>query len=705
MRILTSLLLTLVTALAAHAQTEEVPGWMRGEDIVHAELISSREFVAAGDAFHIGLHQTMPAGWHTYWRNPGDFGQPLELSWTLPEGVTVGDPIWPMPEELPLADGEIMDYGYHDEVVLPLPIQVSSDYAGATIEIGLEAYWQVCEVVCVPEERSLTLTLPVATTGADHPEDVWLIQSALDAEPRPEPRYVPIIERAGDLIILELSSDALPDGEWRNLRFLPFDADLIAHAVAPRVSQDEAGHTHLVLEASFKLSGEPMGTRSGLLMYERNQGGGIWSTEAVEISAEAGETSLELEAPMGVEGLVSMGTLSTLLLLALGGGLILNLMPCVFPILSIKVLKFVETAHHDPMQVRRHGLYFLAGVVLSFLALAGILVGLREFGLPVGWGFQLQLPVVVAILALLLFGIGLNLLGAFEVGTSIQGLGSDLAEAPGGKGAFFTGVLAVVVAAPCVGPLAAGALGLALTQPVAVVLLVAAAMGVGLALPFVVFTFAPALLRLLPRPGDWMVIFKQVLAFPMFAATLWLVWVLSLQAGPTGVLILGGAMLAFAFAVWSLKINGVIWRALGVVSLLLMAGLSVSIARLPAITSTQYVGDDHQVWSAEAVTEAQARGQAVFVDVTAAWCVTCQVNKLRVLNDPQIEAAFAEAGVVVMQADWTNRDDAITELIYAHGQAGVPLYLVYPEGGGNAVVLPSVLTRSIVLEAIEDATR
>lgn len=707
MRILASFVFLIALAVPAFAQDAPEQQFGFGSEIVDARLIAERETTAPGDSFYLGLRKIIPQDWHTYWRNPGDFGLQMELNWTLPEGVSIGEPIWPMPIELELAEGEIMDYGYKDEVVLPMPIQIAEDFAGTRIDLTVDAYWQVCEVICVPEERTLTLSLPVGAAPVDHEEDIWHIAAGLEAEPQPAENLEAVIDLVGDRVVLEVSGEGLEgDAAWRNPKFLPFENNLIEHAIDPVVSRGEAGELFLVMQASFEL-GDGLGAeRSGLLVVERDQGGDYWTREAVEIRAVAGETSLPanaLAAAAPPAPVVTASGLVSLLVFALLGGLILNLMPCVFPILSIKVLKFVETAYHDPMRVRRHGLYFLAGVVLSFMALAALLVGLREFGLPVGWGFQLQVPVVVAALALLLFGIGLNLLGVFEIGGSIQGLGSDLAEAPGGKGAFFTGVLAVVVAAPCVGPLAAGALGLALTQPAIIVLAVAAAMGVGLALPFVIFTFAPSLLKLLPRPGVWMDTFKQFLAFPMFAAALWLVWVLSLQTGAGGVLFLGMAILAFTFGIWALKRGAMAWRVIGGASLVMMLVSTLWVARLPEAGAAMASNADRIVWSEAAVADAQAQGQPVFIDVTAAWCVTCQVNKMRVLNDQVVIDAFAAADFAVMEADWTNSDDAITQLIYENGQAGVPLYLVYPAEGGPAQVLPAVLTRSIVLNAIEAA--
>ncbi len=677
---------------------------MQAEEIIDASLIAERAATAPGDSFNIGLHQIIPDGWHTYWRNPGDFGLPIELDWDVPEGVEIGEIYWPAPEELPLGDGAIMDYGYHDEVVLALPVRVAENFSGESLTLNVVADWQVCEEVCVPETRELSLTIDVGPEPWNTEDAFWLIQAAIEAEPAVTDALSGVMQRFDDQIVLMLEG-AFLDGEWRELTFFPFDGALIAHALEPRVQTDDQGRLNLTYEASFKMGPELSLPQSGLLAVERNLGGDFWEREVVEFQFGAGEVGIVPETPvLPVPEQAMDANMLTILVFAFLGGLILNLMPCVFPVLSIKVLKFVEVAHADAARVRSYGLLFLAGVVLSFVVLAGLLVGLREFGLPVAWGFQLQLPIVVAALGLLFFTIGLNLFGVFEIGGSVQGLGAGLADDDGAKGAFFTGVLAVVVAAPCVGPMAAGALGLALTQPAIVVLAVAAMMGVGLALPFVVLAFAPQLLRYLPKPGAWMVTFKQFLAFPMFASMVWLVWVLSIQAGSMGVLWFGIAVLALSFGIWAVKQSAGVWKLIGALGFAAMLASVLVIARLPAATSTSTVAEHEQVWSADTVVEAQMAGRAVFVDVTAAWCVTCQVNKMRVLSDGDVQAAFNAANVVQMKADWTNRDDDITQLIYSHGQAGVPLYLFYPAGGGEAVVLPNVLTETVVLDAIRAAT-
>jgi thiol:disulfide interchange protein DsbD len=688
-------------ALAAPAMAQQ-PGWASGEPIVEAQLVADVEQAGRGETFHIGVHQIMPEGWHTYWRNPGDNGLPIEIDWTVPAGVEIGEIAWPAPIDLPLTD-DIMDYGYRGEVTLPMPVRLAEGFAGDSLSLRADATWLVCEDICIPEERMLELTLPVGDSAVRDEDGYWHIRTALAAVPQPDEALSAQLGLVSGRVVLDLSGGVLTGAgdEWRNLQFYPFSAGLIRHA-APQQVQREADHVVLVTEAGYAADNKVDHARAGVIAYEVNTGG-RWERRTAEVAPEPLTRSVDLGAATAPE--VAPANLAWLFILALGGGLILNLMPCVFPILSIKVLKFVQVAHDDAAQIRLQGLSFLVGVLASFIGLAAILVGLREFGLPVGWGFQLQVPVVVAILSVLLFAIGLNLLGAFEFGSRLMGVGAGLADTPGWRGAFFTGVLAVVVAAPCVGPLAAGALGLALTQPAIVVVLVAAALGMGLAAPFVLFSFFPALLRLLPRPGAWMVTFRQFLAFPMFASALWLIWVLSIQSGPAGVLLVGIAFVALAFAVWALGRKNLVWKAVAVVALAGMTASTVWVARLPAAISTESAAAEEEAWSRDRVAQLQAEGRAVFVDVTAAWCVTCQVNKIRVLNDREVQDAFDRFGVAQLRADWTNRNETIARLIYEHGQAGVPLYLLYPPGGGSARVLPTVLTKDGLIEALDRATR
>jgi thiol:disulfide interchange protein DsbD len=691
------LFLISLTAPAAQAQFS-----LNNEPKATNALVADVSQVQLGDSFHLALHQVMVEHWHTYWRNPGDAGLPVEFIWRLPEGVTPGEIIWPEPEFLPVGD-LIMDYGYEDELVLPMTFTVAEDFAGDVIRIEATAQYLICEEQCIPEEAEVALVIPVGGETRRDPYGAVLIGEALDAVPPLAEGLDVEIASAGNKYQLTVRGGVFsdPDAQWRDLVFMPFRQGLIEHAPEQVLSR-EAGGASLTLKPFID---EPISAAEpGLLSYEQLGSDGEWARVRVEINALPGApiATAAIAPPAPPSAPISLASLGVMLGLAFLGGLVLNLMPCVFPVLSIKALSFAQVAHEDPAKVRRHGFFFLAGVISSFVFLAALFVILGKVGLPVGWGFQLQTPIVVAALSLLFFAIGLNLMGMFDVLTSLQGVGSGLADKDGWRGAFFTGVLAVVVAAPCVGPFAAGALGLALTQPPIVLILIAATLGLGLAFPFVLLSLQPGLLRLLPKPGAWMNTFKQVLAFPMFAAALWLLTVLVDQAYD-GAFWLGLAMISLVFALWAGKRSARVWRILSAAGLVLMIVSTAWVSRLELREITVREGSGAQTWSRELVSDLRAQGRPIFVDFTATWCMTCQLNKTRVLNTDAVRGAFAENDVAFLIADWTNRDDEITAVLAEYGQAGVPFYLVYPADGGPAEILPTLLSRDIVIEAVEEA--
>ena len=376
------------------------------------------------------------------------------------------------------------------------------------------------------------------------------------------------------------------------------------------------------------------------------------------------------------------------------GGLILNLMPCVFPVLSIKALALVREGNH-----RAEGLAYTAGVLASFAVLAAVLIALRAGGQQVGWGFQFHSPVFVLVVSYLLFLVGLNLSGFFDIGGGFTGVGSSLAARQGLAGSFFTGVLAAVVATPCTAPFMGAALAFALAQPAAVMLSVFLALGLGLALPFLVLAFWPAAQRWLPRPGAWMDRFKQFLAFPMFAAVVWLLWVLAQQTGPDGVALALGGLVLLAFALWLRRVSDGVAGAAGLVIGLLLA-FSVTYWIKPQPAADVRADATLEAYSAERLAELRAQKQPVFVNLTASWCISCLVNERVALSRPEVKDAFAKAGVVYLKGDWTREDPKITAVLKAHGRSGVPLYLYYAPGAAEAVVLPQLLTPGLVIEAV-----
>ncbi|WP_421792590.1 protein-disulfide reductase DsbD family protein [Hyphobacterium sp.] len=691
-RLLLSLIAFIAAQSAASAQT--TPGGMSAfgqEAMVDTRLVSDHVTVTAGQTFYVGLAMEIEPGWHTYWRNPGDSGEPTQIDWTLPEGVTAGDIIWPAPTAY--AFGPLMNYGYSDQVVLPVPITVSEGFTDRFLELDADVTWLVCEEVCIPESAELDIFLTVSGEAFADDAGATLIATGLQAVPDASDVQAGIARFAQALLLTVAQPEA---GEIRNPAFFPYSSTVIDHAA---VQPEFVGTDGLALKLTPTAE-----TRSGLtwapqgiLTYEIRNPGEAWRTRAIEITPEPGQRVIEVPADAFSEPSVpvTLSGLAVTLFLSLIGGLILNLMPCVFPVLSIKALGFVERAHSHPGELRRHGLLFLAGVLITFLALAGVLLLFKALGDPIGWGFQLQNPVAVAILALIMFAIGLNLVGLFEVGTSLQGVGSQWSNLGGEAGAFMTGLLAVVVAAPCIGPFAAGALGLAFSQPGYVLVLVSLMLGIGLALPYLILSFFPGLLRWLPKPGAWMERFKQFLAFPMFGAAIWLAWVLAIQGGPQAVLMLLIAFLAFGFLVWTLKYPALLARISAIAGALVLVVSVYGVSR--STVAGEYTGEP---WSQERVEMLIAEGRPVFIDFTAAWCVSCQFNKQMTLGSQQVLTAFEENDVVVLIADWTNRDDRIASAIQGYGAAGIPLYVYYAPGASEPEILPPLLSTNLVVETV-----
>lgn len=673
-------------------------------DNVEAELHSARAAVAPGETFTIVLRQNIREHWHTYWRNPGDSGEATELSWTAPQGARVGEIQWPTPQAIPFA--MLVNHGYEGEVLFPIEVTApATARPGETLAFTADAYWLVCSDVCIPEEAQLRLALPVAATGRDDPAWAARIANAVAQLPKREAGVEARIGTDGALSV------ALPGvSEVRNARFFPFSRDVVRAGEAQRPHVGASG-------LSFTLTpgvADNLGRASldGVVAYEVPEASG-WVRRGVEIVAEPGEAiagtsdraatisddyplaDLERDA-LGIARPVVESMTPLALLLALGlafvGGLILNVMPCVLPVLSVKALSFAGGAQTG--EARRHGLLYFAGVMATFLALAGVLIVLREAGEAVGWGFQLQAPWVTSALALLFFVIGLNLVGMFSFGGSLQNAGGALTSRGGDAGSFFTGALAVIAATPCTAPFMAGAIGAALTQSSGVTLAIFAALGLGFALPLTLLHFAPGLQQAMPKPGPWMERVRNVLAFPMFGAAVWLAWVLAEQAGPMGVMALLSVAGAIAFALFVAR-WGKPWMIAGAAVLALTA---VFMWRPLLGVETQAVLVS-EPWSTERVAALRNEGRGVFVNFTAAWCVTCKVNEATSLATPEVAAAFADANVAYLVGDWTNRDEAIAAELAAHGRAGVPLYLYYPPGA-EPVVLPQMLSRGLVIETV-----
>ncbi|WP_415880699.1 protein-disulfide reductase DsbD family protein [Methylomonas sp. TEB] len=691
-----------ITLVLGMPCTQASPGPEAATDQVRASLIASHAAVHPGDEILIGVHQQIIPHWHTYWKNPGDSGLPTKIQYQLPTGWSVGEIQWPTPSKIVL--GPVVNYGYHDAVTLLSPLRVAEDAEpGTAWPISAKVKWLVCEEACIPQEVELAIQLPVVAkdiaVGPTHP----LITAAQNTWPVVLPWQASLLEGPADTLRLHLTGEQLHALDQHALAFYPDQWGPISHAGEQIASVADYG-----LDISLQPGDQPLPpgqTLTGVLTVGSGD-----ALRAYQISAVWPGTANPVQAAPA--SALAEQTLPTALLLALAGGLILNLMPCVFPVLSLKALALIEQAAHDPGKTRRQGWAYLAGILISFTALATVLVALKAGGAGIGWGFQFQSPWFVTILAYLIFAVGLSLSGVFNIGTGITGLGHKLATRDGYAGSFFTGVLAAVVATPCTAPFMGAAIGFAITQAPAAMIAVFLSLGTGLALPYWLLCQWPILQRWLPKPGAWMETLKQGLAFPMYATAAWLIWVLARQAGPEAVAgALGGCVLV-ALAVWLLQISRnttqikrrVIHTSAGVTLLLaLLAGelgiQTSSQASYPTDSNNQH----WQAYSAEKLAQLRSEGKPVFVNFTADWCITCLVNERVALSSEAVRGAFLNAEVTYLKGDWTNRDAGIAKVLSQFGRSGVPLYLYFGPGAQEATVLPQILTPDLVIGAIQGA--
>ncbi|MGE5338108.1 MAG: protein-disulfide reductase DsbD family protein [Gemmatimonadota bacterium] len=678
-------------------------------DNAEVELVAATDAVVPGQPLSVALRIKHDLEWHTYWRVPGDSGLPTRIQWKLPPGWTAGPIEWPLPKRLPV--GPLMNFGYDGEVLLLAELTPPAGLkVGDSVELSAHADFLICREVCIPSGADVKLALPVReSAGPSRRAAQFVATRAL------VPHRVSLQDASatieGNRIRLAFRASHAP----ATVEFFPLEEARIEPA-APQILRTEGNQVAVYLTAAKPVAGEFKVLRGVLAVdggpARADQGG--WAGET-EVALLPGKVEV-VEAPATIgTGAGGTVTLWAALAGALIGGLILNLMPCVFPVLSLKLLSLLQHqraedsagVRHPPL--RAHGIVFALGVVLSFVLLATALLTLRAAGAQLGWGFQLQTPWVIAGLTALFFLIGLNLLGVFEitVGTGLANAAPAQRLRPDRiSGSFGTGILAVVVAAPCTAPFMGAALGYAITQPAASALAVFAALGVGMALPYLMLTLFPALLKWLPRPGEWMQRFKQFMAFPMFATCVWLLWVLAQQVNVNALALTLAALVLCALAVWALGIaqrGAPRWRwvalAAGGVALYTVIAATGSGAMRTNASTTAEIEDGWQAWSVAEQQKQIAAGRPVFVDFTAAWCVTCQANKQLVLNSRSVVDAMAAKGVVKLQADWTNRDDAITRELARFGRNGVPLYVLY-DRRGRAQVLPELLTQRVVMDAL-----
>ncbi|UPY38116.1 protein-disulfide reductase DsbD domain-containing protein [Sediminicoccus sp. KRV36] len=643
-------------------------------------LLADRAAIAPGEPFRLMLRQRLAPGWHTYWRNAGDAGAPPEITIEWPEGWAAGELQFPAPSRI--AFGPLMNFGYTGTADFLLSVTPPASLKpGDYVTITADATWLVCADVCIPEEGRFTLGLDVAQTA--RPAHAAAFQAAEAALPRAAP-FQASFGFAGTRGALTIRSPSFTAGAVRAAEFFPDAQNVIENAPEQRLAAREGEITLMLARAAA----DPPAPLTGVLTITDAAG----VRGAYLVAAEPG-------GPLPGNPL----PLWQVLAFAALGGLILNLMPCVFPILAMKAMAMARLGGAGRGAIRAEAAGYTLGVVLSFLALGGLMLGLRAAGGGAGWGFQFTYPAFVAGMAWLMLAVGLNLSGVFQLGGP-AGMGQGLAGQGGPLGSFFTGILAVVVATPCTAPFMATAIGAALVLPPSATLAIFGAMGLGLAAPYAMLGLFPGAGRFLPRPGVWMERFRQFLAFPMYGAAAWLVWVLAQQAGPDGVLtvLVGAVLIALAAWAWGVaQHSGRTPRRLG--EALALAAVLAALALLPLLGSAPPASaapGQGEAWSATRLAELRAEGRPVFVNLTAAWCISCKVNERVAIGTEATQRAFGAAGIVQLTGDWTRGDPAITALLREHGRDGVPLYLLYPAGGGAPAILPQILTEGMLLQAL-----
>jgi thiol:disulfide interchange protein DsbD len=684
--VIVALMLALLMPVLAFSQESNVQQSPRATVTVVSEYAA----VAPGQKLRIGLRQRLAPHWHTYWKNPGDAGSPPNIAFTLPEGATVGEIAWPGPDRFII--GPVASYGYENEIVFPMTLSVPQNTRpGSQFVIEANADWVVCEKECIPEEGKFRLSLPVE--ASPRPAST-AIQAAFKIADARQPQSAPwkASVSAGDKTLqLLVTGEGISPQSVRSALYFPESWGVVDH-VAEQLVKVEQGKLSLTVQ---KGQGYAPGPSTGLLAV--TDGGGQKRWFFLEPTPAAAASSA---APATLP-LWQMASFAFL------GGLILNLMPCVFPVLAIKAAALAGMSGSERREVRLSGVFYTLGVLAAFMALAVALLAVRAGGNAVGWGFQFQSPLFVAAMCWLMLAIGLNLSGVFEVGAFLSGAGQDLTQQKGHAGSFFTGLLAVVVATPCTAPFMGAAIGSALVAPAYVSLVAFAMMGLGLALPFLLLGIFPAIAQRLPRPGMWMVRLRQAMAFPMYATAAWLLWVLAQQAGEGGLRVaLAGAVLV-GLVCWLVGLgqHGAqrAWLPRGFAALAFagLVGLMVSLHVMePAQASTTQQSANVEPYSAERLARLRAEGTPVFVNMTAAWCITCLVNERTTLSTAAVQQAMQDRKVVYMKGDWTNRDPAITAFLQSFQRDGLPFYVYYP-AGKEAVVLPPVLTQAIVTDTFK----
>lgn len=676
--------------IPASAQIQPVgdggPGPVKAQHMT-VELVSLAPSIAPGGKLEVGLVITLEEKWHVYWINAGDSGEPPRINWTLPKGMTAGPMRFPIPTRLPL--GPLMDFGYEDEVAFPVQLTAASSLKPGPIHLDAKVDWLVCREVCIPGKAHLGLNLTVDPKATTPTQPVGALGEALGLLPKPLEPGMKVTAKGGksDFVIDLTTGERANDAE-----FYPYDQEQITNAGDQDVDPLPDGVRVRVPRAP-ELTKLPAQIHGVIKLDDE-------TAYDVTVPVVAGEVPRPAAAK-AVPGTSEL-TVMTALGLAFVGGIILNLMPCVFPVLFLKGLALLQSSNEERGRLRKHGLVYTLGILVSFWAIVAALLAVRAGGSQAGWGFQLQSPTFIALLAAGLFFFSLSLAGQFELGLSLTSIGGELAEKQGYTGSFFTGVLATIVATPCTAPLMGAAVGFALSQPTWITFLVFTALALGLALPYLLLSFQPAWTRILPKPGAWMEVLKQLTAIPLFGTVIWLAWVYGHLFAGQGVDQVARLLLCFlliAIAGWVLGKWPARWGSSIAAVVIGVCAIAIPLYQ-PKDTTLSW-----QPYSQQSLDQARAQGHPVFIDFTAAWCLSCQVNERLVLRSPEVQREFADNKVTLIKADWTQYDPEITKQLASVGRSGVPTYVIYPPSKGQADVLPELLTKDIVLNALKKDTK
>lgn len=702
--------ITLLTSiLLLFTGLQSIEAFQVKTDHAEVELISEQSAIVPGETFWIGVQMDIDEGWYVYYRNPGDSGMPLTLNWTHEKDFNISDIKWPYPKwkDIP---GDLTSYAYQDSMLYMMEATAPEDLEpGDQTTLTVEADWLICEKVCIPEYGDLELTLNVAERPEFNEDVLPLFSEMREKLPADLDYWQAFADVKNDTVTLKLTTDAFEIPEYSNIIYFA----------------NEQGEIENGADQPFAVENDTLSMKLQKSVYKSDDIQRVWGLvyneegwdESGRIKAMTVDINLGGEQEP-VTATASEPVLSQSFLLILGfaflGGLILNLMPCVFPILSIKIMNFVQVSGDDPRKAKLHGWVFGAGVLISFLVLAGLLLLLRAGGQELGWGFQLQSPPFIAFMTFLMFGLGLSLMGIFEIGNSLMNVAGSAKTGEGLKGSFFSGVLATVLATPCTAPFMGTALGAAITMPAIAALLIFAVLGLGMAIPYIILSSFPALLKKMPKPGAWMETFKQFMAFPLFATAIWLAWVFGQQVGIDGLTNLLIGLLLMSMGIWILnrwkatQISNVSRIVSRVFVVLLIAGgffisasSSAQTAQSSASKTDQY-GIEWQAYSEDQLDQHLAENNNVFIDFTAAWCITCKANERVVFSSDRVKEKFQDLNFVMMKADWTNRNPEITRALESFGRNGVPLYVIYHEDLDGPMVLPELLTPGIVIDVLDE---